>query len=233
MLSPQNDGGSGIRRRREARSRNVWLEHLPKQSHTSRRCDRMNMGTDDKGTRLIIESCTMPERLVCDLIDGTAVLGDDAEIFGIPSFDVDEITEALESFRDDDIYDLTHLNRSGDWFLRAEGGIRTSKTGTDLPADLSIITNTLLESALDSGCRRSADLLEDIIALFERNPSDEYLGYHAGLMRGFLDRETAVRFMTEAKTDRMKERGRSVALRISMDLLRQNGFGDIVAIWKG
>lgn len=171
------------------------------------------------------------DTIECDLLHGKASIGD-TESFYIPHADVDAVLDALEDFSEDELYDISSMNDDGDWMLIAEGSVSYEKAGIDVPPDLERIARTLMGPAQEAGCDRAVYVLMDILELMDQNPSDRYLRFYSGELRGPLDRETALQLVSEARMDGMLERSRDVAERVFLDLLEQAGYEDVVRAWR-
>lgn len=185
----------------------------------------------DYSTTFRLQGFSSSDTLECDLLHGTAGI-EGSESFRIPHADVDAVLDALEDFKEDYLYDISPVNDDGDWMLIVEGSLRYEKAGVDVPPELERIARALLGPAQEAGCDRAAYVLMDILELMDQNPSDSYLRFYSGELRGPLDRGTALQLVSEARTDGMLERSRDVAERVFLDLLEQAGYEDVVRAWR-
>lgn len=185
----------------------------------------------DYSTTFRLQGFSSSDTLECDLLHGTAGI-EGSESFRIPHADVDAVLDALEDFKEDYLYDISPVNDDGDWMLIVEGSMRYEKAGVDVPPELERIARMLLGPAQEAGCDRAVYVLMDILELMDQNPSDRYLRFYSGELRGPLDRETALQLVSEARMDGMLERSRDVAEKVFLDLLEQAGYEDVVRAWR-
>lgn len=185
----------------------------------------------DYSTTFILQGFSSMDTLECDLLHGVARV--DSESFRIPRADLDAIMDALEDFDQNEVYDISPMNEDGDWLLIVKGSENYEKTGVDAPPELERIARTLLGLAQEAGCDRAAFVLMDILDLMDQTPSEKYLGFYSGELRGPLDRETALQLVSEARMDRMLERRRDMTEMVFLNLLRQAVYGDVIDAWKG